>query len=64
MRQVYIPAWLEPLMGVREKAVANDPSVKCCNVDVDGEYLGANVIELCADVGSFTIDSARRAIIR
>lgn len=61
---VTLPAWVLPLIGERERAIADHPDSRCLHVDRDGNRLdaGQRLIEL-PNGDSFTIDAVRRAII-
>jgi hypothetical protein len=61
---VYLPDWLTPLLGTRERAIADHPDSRCLCVDRDGTRLPPyqRLIEM-PDGESFTIDGHRRAII-
>lgn len=60
----YIPPWLEPLLGARERAIVEHPQVRVLAVDQDGNRLPQFQRQLeTPDGRRMTIDSQRRAII-
>lgn len=60
----YVPSWLVPLLGTRERMILDAPNATTSNSDVDGNFLPAYQQRVIAHgLGDFTIDSKRRMII-
>lgn len=61
---VIIPQWAIPLLGHRERTIAEHPDSRCLIVDRDGNRLDPcqRLIEL-PNGDSFILDAVRRAII-
>lgn len=64
MNHNHIPAWLEPLLGERERRIISDPKANFWQVDDDGERLPPHQqIINSKEHGQFTIDAQKRQII-
>ena len=64
-RYIIVPAWLEVIMGERERAICEHPSAKTSNYDEDypNNRLPPYQQHIISDIGSFTIDGRRKMII-
>lgn len=60
----YVPQWLVPLLGARERMILDAPDARISNSDADGNWLPAFQQRITAPgLGEFTIDSQKRMII-
>ncbi len=60
----YIPEWLKPLLGNRERDIITAADATTSNSDCDGEWLPKHQQRIISKAnGEFTIDSKRRMII-
>lgn len=59
----FVPAWLIPLMGEREKAIINHRRAKFLREDLDGNRYPDHQQWIESPVGTMLIDSKKKAII-
>jgi len=59
----YVPAWLESIIGVREREILQHPEGRIYQVDNDGNRLPTHQQWIESPVGTMWIDSKMKKII-